>query len=112
MSDERDPERDQQAPIPNDRTPCQDLVVADILERKEFGVRKYGTPLQPFNGRSFLQDSYEEVLDLAVYLRGKLEEEREERQGLEALRRILDDYDHSMPAHVADMLWDLIPEQS
>lgn len=76
MSDTRDPERDQQAPIPNNNPSCHDLVIEDMKERKAFGLRKYNTPLQPFNGRSFLQDAYEEVLDLAVYLRGKLEEER------------------------------------
>lgn len=77
MSDERDPETDQQLPVHNDQTSCQDLVIADIEDRKALGLRKYGTLLQPFNGRSFLQDAYEEVLDLAVYLRGKLEEERQ-----------------------------------
>ena len=79
MSEERDPETDQQLPIPNDRTSCQDMVIADIENRKALGLKKYGTLLQPFNGRSFLQDAYEEVLDLSVYLRGKLEEERENR---------------------------------
>lgn len=77
MSDVRDPETDQRLPVPNEQTSCQDLVIADIEKRKALGLRKYGTLLQPFNGRSFLQDAYEEVLDLAVYLRGKLEEERQ-----------------------------------
>lgn len=74
MGDVRDPERDQVAPTPNDGVAIQDLVVADIVERKEHGIRKYGTPVQAFNGRSMLQDAYEEVLDLAVYLRGAIEE--------------------------------------
>lgn len=77
VSDKRDPETDQRLPIPNDQTSCQDLVIADIEARKALGLKKYGTLLQPFNGRSFLQDAYEEVLDLAVYLRGRLEEERQ-----------------------------------
>lgn len=80
MSDVRDPERDQQAPIPNDEPSCHDLVIEDMLERKEFGLRKYNSLLQPFNGRSFTRDAYEEVLDLAVYLRGKLEEEKRTQQ--------------------------------
>jgi hypothetical protein len=33
------------------------------------GIMKYGTPLQPFNGRDALWDAYQVVLDLAVYLR-------------------------------------------
>lgn len=77
MSDVRDPDSDQQLPIPNDQISCQDLVIADIEERKKLGIKKYGVLLQPFNGRSFLLDAYQEVLDLAVYLRGKLEEERQ-----------------------------------
>lgn len=77
MSDERDPETDQVAPVPNDGPSCHDLVIADMAERKEFGLRKYKSLLQPNNGRSMLQDAYEEVLDLAVYLRGAVEEERQ-----------------------------------
>lgn len=76
MSSERDPERDQVAPTPNDGPSCHDLVIKDLEERKQFGLRKYGSLLQPNNGRSFLQDAYEEALDLCAYLRGKLEEER------------------------------------
>lgn len=53
-----------------------DLVIEDMRKRKEFGLAKYGTILQAGNGRNALQDAYEEVLDLAVYLRQKIEEER------------------------------------
>lgn len=76
MSDIRDPSTDQPLPIPNDGPSCHDLVIEDLKKRKEFGLRKYGSPLQPNNGRSMLQDAYEEVLDLAAYLRGKIEEEK------------------------------------
>lgn len=76
MSDTRDPDRDQVEPTPNDNPSCHDLVIADMAERKAFGLRKYNSLLQAHNGRSFTLDAYEEVLDLAVYLRGKLEEER------------------------------------
>lgn len=78
MSDTRDPTRDQALPVANERAFIQDLVVADIEERKAHGIRKYGTALQAGNGRSMLQDAYEEALDLAVYLRGMLAEERGE----------------------------------
>lgn len=46
-----------------------DLVLKDIKERDDFGIKKYGTRLQPHNGRDVLQDAYEEALDLVVYLR-------------------------------------------
>jgi len=74
MSDVRDPSTDQVLPTGNDRTFIQDLVVADIEERKQHGIRKYGTALQSGNGRNMLLDAYEEALDLAIYLRGMLDE--------------------------------------
>lgn len=76
MSDVRDPDRDQVAPTPNNNASCHDLVMKDLEERKAFGLRKYNSLLQAHNGRDFVLDAYEEVLDLAVYLRGKLEEEK------------------------------------
>lgn len=60
---------DQPLPVPNDRLLIHDLVAADIQARKELGTRRYGTPLQPFNGRDALLDAYQEALDLAVYLK-------------------------------------------
>ena len=75
MSDVRDPETDQPLPVVNDRPYIQDLVIADIEERKSHGIRKYGTALQSGNGRNMLQDAYEEALDLAIYLRGALDEQ-------------------------------------
>lgn len=45
------------------------LVKQDMLKRNAFGIEKYGTPLQGFNGRDALKDAYEEALDLCVYLR-------------------------------------------
>lgn len=59
-------------PVPNDRPALWDLVMADMLARDAFGRAKYGTPLQPFNGRDALADAYQEALDLAVYLRQAL----------------------------------------
>lgn len=63
-------------PVPNDQAEIADLVLADMAERKRIGMERYGVPLQPFNGRSALWDAYEEVLDLAVYLRQQIEEDR------------------------------------
>jgi len=60
---------DQPVPIPNNRPAAWGLVMDDMNERNAFGVAKYGTPLQGFNGRDALKDAYEEALDLCVYLR-------------------------------------------
>ncbi len=51
-----------------------ELVMADMKARREFGIAKYGTPLQANNGRDALKDAYEEALDLCVYLRQAMEE--------------------------------------
>lgn len=73
MSDVRDHETDsQEAPVVNTYPYIQDLVIADMEARKQFGISKYGTALQPFNGRNMLQDAYEELLDLLVYIKGQL----------------------------------------
>lgn len=60
---------DQPLPTVNDLPNMQDLLVADIEKRREVGIARYGTPLQPHNGRDALRDAYEEALDLALYLR-------------------------------------------
>lgn len=66
----------QPAPVDQGRASAHDLVAADMQERKAFGLRKYGVTLQAHNGRDTLQDAYEEVLDLAVYLRTLIEERK------------------------------------
>jgi hypothetical protein len=66
-------------PIPNDRRAVWELVVEDMRDRDAAGRSKYGTPLQPFNGRDALVDAYQECLDLCVYLRQKIEEQRATR---------------------------------
>jgi hypothetical protein len=44
-------------------------IAEDIMARKAFGLQKYKTPLQPFNGRDTLNDLYQEVLDAVKYAR-------------------------------------------
>lgn len=51
-----------------------DLVKSDIDTRKEFGLKQYGVPLKPFNGKKSLQECYEELLDAAFYLRQEIYE--------------------------------------
>ena len=57
--------------------PIWELVIADMHERDRLGREKYGTPLRARNGRKALVDAYQEVLDLAVYLRQAIEEGEE-----------------------------------
>lgn len=65
---------EQPMPLINDHPDIQSLVIADIGTRREVGIERYGTALQPFNGRDALRDAYEEALDLAMYLRQAIAE--------------------------------------
>lgn len=51
--------------------------VGTMQARKEFGLEKYGTVLQPFNNRNQLADSLDELGDALVYIRCAIEEEME-----------------------------------
>lgn len=44
-------------------------VIADINAKAEIGRSKYGTYLQPFNGRNAIVDLYQELIDAAKYAR-------------------------------------------
>ncbi len=59
---------EQQAPLPSSGDVWL-LVLKDMEERRQLGIRKYGVPVQPGNGRDALTDAYQEALDLCVYLR-------------------------------------------
>ena len=48
------------------------LLVEDIRERDRIGEKKYGTRIQPLNGRDAIVDAYQEALGLVVYLRQRL----------------------------------------
>lgn len=64
---------DQPPPVPSSGDVWA-LVLADMEERRRLGIARYGTPLQPHNGRDALVDAYQESLDLAVYLRQAIAE--------------------------------------
>ena len=55
-----------------------EAVVADMKERSKIGTEKYGTPLMTGNGRKPLVDAYQEVLDLAVYIKQEILERSEQ----------------------------------
>lgn len=77
---------------PADERPDQpavwDLVIADMQDRDGVGRERYGTPLQPFNGRKPLIDCYQEALDLVVYLRQEIYEQVNAPAGRAARERI------------------------
>jgi hypothetical protein len=51
-------------------------VCADILDRQDKGIAKYGTTVakNPLELRQWLQHQYEELLDAAVYCRRAIQE--------------------------------------
>lgn len=65
-----------QPPPAGDGKPIWDLVVNDMRERDNLGRQRYNTPLRSWNGRDALIDAYQEVLDLAVYMRQEIEERK------------------------------------
>lgn len=65
---------EQPAPRRNANPAVWPLVVEDMQARDRLGRERYGTPLQPHNGRDQLLDAYAEALDLCVYLRAALYE--------------------------------------
>lgn len=70
---------EQPAPVPNDRPCIQDMVIADIERRKKIGMERYGTLLQPHNGRDALLDAYEEELDKIQYMKQWIVERTDHR---------------------------------
>lgn len=62
-------EGDQPLPVINDAPDIQTQVVADIADRRQVGISRYGTALQPHNGRDALRDLYEELLDAVMYVK-------------------------------------------
>lgn len=53
-----------------------ELVKRDIEARAVIGEKKYGERLRSLNGRDAMHDAYQEVLDLAMYMRQHIDERR------------------------------------
>lgn len=75
-------EGDQPLPEPNGTPHIHNAVADDLMARQKVGIARYGQPLQAGNGRDPSQDAYEEVLDLAVYLKQTNIEMEQMRQEL------------------------------
>ena len=58
------------------------LVRDDLSARYRSGIKKYGVPLRPHNGRDALVDAYQEALDLSLYLRQAIFERDGETGGV------------------------------
>ena len=95
---------EQPMPIPNDSPDVQSMVIEDIRHRREVGIERYGTALQPHNGRDALRDAYEEALDLACYLRQAIAE-RGGEPVTKAARYWVLVADELMAGNLGSMVW-------
>jgi hypothetical protein len=77
---------EQPAPVPNDLPAVWDLVIEDMRRRDALGLSRYGTRLQPHNGRDGLRDAFEEALDMVAYLRQEIEEREDLRAEVKRLK--------------------------
>ena len=64
-------------PTKNDLTDTQAWMIDWISKRRELGIRRYGTGLQPFNGRDSILDALEEAGDLFTYLANLYREQQQ-----------------------------------
>lgn len=59
---------------------AHNLVIDDILKRKEVGIKTYGKELNVNSPEDMLEYAYEEALDLACYLRNEMEKRQIEKK--------------------------------
>lgn len=76
----------QPAPVVNEHSPIVPQVIEDLNTRAVAGRLKYGTTLQPFNGRDPARDAYEEAQDMTLYLKQFVIERAAMLAELESLR--------------------------
>lgn len=54
---------------------AHEKVIQKLRHRAKIGIRDYGQPLMPNNGRWQLNDLMEEILDAACYLQNEMDEQ-------------------------------------
>lgn len=55
-----------------------EILIPHLRDRKEFGIAKYGTPLQKSNGRDHRPEGFQELEDFIAYAKQGLERGDEE----------------------------------
>lgn len=58
----------------NEKNGIWDMIIEDMKQRNELGIRRYGVKLTSFNKRNSSQDLMEELLDAIAYLKQSMEE--------------------------------------
>ena len=68
-------------PLPNPGEPTVlSLVLADLQERAEHGLKKYKQYLTAGDGRDHLMDLYQELMDAVMYIRQEIRERERSKQ--------------------------------
>jgi hypothetical protein len=67
MPTRADRPHDQALPEPNTRPVMHEVLIDLVSKRLAIGVERYGTGLQPMNGRDAFRDLVEELVDATVY---------------------------------------------
>ena len=80
-------------PKKNKEKAIWDLVIRDMKERDKVGQKRYGTRLQPFNGRNSPVDALQEFYDLIAYTRQWVIEREETIKVLKYYSNSCDCYD-------------------
>lgn len=70
-------------------------VLADIVDRAEFGHSRYNTELKTFNGRDALVDTYQELIDGAMYVKQRIMENKHTKKELEECVELIESSSYS-----------------
>lgn len=65
----------------------QDQVIEDMIERKKFGLKKYGKEIMPEDNRDMLKETSEELMDALVYLKAESNVRAELRNRIRELKK-------------------------
>jgi hypothetical protein len=94
-------EGDQALPAQNDEVDCQtrlmNRISQEVPARRQVGIERYGTALQPFNGRDSLRDLWEELLDASTYF---MQVEAEFTAMVDALKDVVDSWAQPLDVHL------------
>jgi hypothetical protein len=97
--------RPEDQPLPVVGRECvQDRLIKLIADRKDLGIKRYGSPLMTHNGRDGVRDALEEAIDLSAYLMQVDLEVRDLRAELEAAKAKLEAYENFDPAGLRDQV--------
>lgn len=81
---------DQPLPVPNGRPSAHDRLLELVAQRRQIGLDRYGSLLQPHNGRDTGRDLVEELADGAVYALTLADEAADLQEALLRLVRLWD----------------------